>query len=74
MELGQNVRALSEFQAALSLGCRHWRTSWYLAQTAARLQVSELVLSSLREVIQTAPEFADAEGMLRRWEQGVASE
>ncbi len=71
-ELGQNARALSEFQTALALGLRHWRVSWYLAQTAARLHAAPLAIASLRDVVRAAPEFVEARRMLAHWEgQGV---
>jgi glycosyltransferase involved in cell wall biosynthesis len=40
MEQGQNARAFSEFQAALSLGLDDWRVKPYQAQAAARLKRS----------------------------------
>jgi hypothetical protein len=73
MGQGQNVRALSEFQAALSFGCNHWRVSWYLAQTAERLRAVPLALRSLRDVIRAAPDFSQARRMLEHSEHNRAS-
>ncbi|MCW5983239.1 MAG: glycosyltransferase family 4 protein [Bryobacteraceae bacterium] len=73
MHLGQNARALSELQAALAFGCRHWRVSWYLAQAAARLRATPLALASLRDVVRAAPDFTEASRALRQWERHGAA-
>jgi hypothetical protein len=65
---GQHVRALSEFQAARTLGADHWRVSWYLAQAAAGLGATSVVIDALHTVTRAAPDFHEAQQMLQRWE------
>ncbi len=67
MGQGQHVRALAEFQAAIALGCDHWRVSWYLAQMAAYLHASALVIHALNKVVETAPDFFEGRQMLEQW-------
>jgi hypothetical protein len=69
MNQSQNVRAFAELREAKALGCRHWRVSWYLAQTAARLGAHAVVVSALRTVLAAAPGFGPARQMLGEWDR-----
>jgi len=60
-EQGNLSEAIAEFTEAIKLGCDHWRVSWYLAQAQA-----QLAEKSVREVTESVPGFAEAQGMLSR--------
>ena len=64
--LGQQRPALAagEFRAAIDLGCRHWRASWYLARAAVDAGAIDLARESLEDVVNAAPEFQPARDML----------
>jgi glycosyltransferase involved in cell wall biosynthesis len=66
--LGQKAQAVSEFSAAINLGCNHWRVSWYLAQVAAELIDIPLAQEALRSVLQAVPDFVEAQDMLKSLE------
>lgn len=69
--LGQKEEAVSEFSAAINLGCNHWRISWYLAQVAAELNDIPLAQKALRTVLQAVPDFVAAQNMLKHLEPGL---
>lgn len=64
----QTAMAVSEFMAAIQLGCNHWRVSWYLAQAAAQINELSLAEKALRTVLQAVPDWAAAQEMLQRLE------
>jgi len=63
---GNDAAALSDFQSAINLGFHHWRVYWYLAQSAEKTGNLILAKKSLNNVLQAAPEFADAQAMNQR--------
>ena len=65
---GRNPDTLSEFTAAINLGCNHWRVAWYLAQVAERVNNIPLAKEALQAIIQAIPNFAEAQAMLKRLE------
>lgn len=58
--------ALSAFQAAIDLGCDHWRVYWYAAQAAERCGRPQEVEQAARAVTSLAPCFRPAEELLQR--------
>jgi len=60
--------AVSEFIAAINLGCNHWRVSWYLAQVAEKVNEIPLAQKALSMVLQAAPDLTTAQEMLKRLE------
>jgi glycosyltransferase involved in cell wall biosynthesis/sulfur relay (sulfurtransferase) DsrC/TusE family protein len=62
-EQGQNVRAVAAFNKAIELSCNHWRVYWYLSQVAQKVKATSLIKTSLKKVIQDAPDFAPAQQM-----------
>lgn len=64
----QNEQAITEFLAAINLGCNHWRVSWYLADVAEKANDIALAEKALTGVLQAVPNFAPAQEMLKRLE------
>jgi glycosyltransferase involved in cell wall biosynthesis len=67
---GEQAEAISEFTAALNLGCNHWRVSWYLAQVGEHVNNIPLAQKALGTVLQAVPDFVEAREMLKRLESG----
>jgi hypothetical protein len=70
----QKAVALSEFSAAIYLGCNHWRVSWYLAQVAEQVNDIALAAKALSTVLQAVPDFALAQEMLKRLEPRLSAD
>jgi glycosyltransferase involved in cell wall biosynthesis len=65
---GQYHKAIGELQAAINLGCNHWRVNWYVAQAAEKIPDIALAEKTVRAGMQTAPDFTRAQEMLKRLE------
>ena len=63
---GENAEAISEFVAAIDLGCNHWRVAWYLAQIAEKINDFSLAQQALQDVLRVVPNFVAAQNMLQR--------
>ncbi len=57
-KLGQYTQAISELSAAIELGCHHWRTLWYLAQTDEQAGELSLARKTLIQLWTSHPEMA----------------
>lgn len=65
---GQYAEAISEFIAAINLGCNHWRVAWYMAQIAEKVNDFALAQQTVHSVLQVMPNFAPAQEMRQRLE------
>ena len=65
---GRNEHAVSEFASAINLGCNHWRVSWYLAQTAAKIENFALAKQAVSVVLKAIPNWEPAQKLLQSLE------
>ncbi|NEN93489.1 MAG: glycosyltransferase, partial [Okeania sp. SIO3H1] len=63
---GQHHQAISEFTAAINLGCNNWRVGYYLAISAEKVNDFDLAEKVLRQVVQKAPSFTPATEILQK--------
>ena len=63
---GQHHQAISEFTAAINLGCNHWRVGFYLATSAEKINRLDLAEQILLQVRQKAPNFTPATDILQK--------
>jgi hypothetical protein len=69
---GENAEAISEFAAAINLGCNHWRVAWYLAQIAEKINDFSVAQQALQDILRVVPNFVAAQNMLQRLESALA--
>lgn len=69
----QHEQAITEFLAALNLGCNHWRVYWYLAKAAQQANDIALAKKALTGVLQAVPNFITAQEMLQNLEPKLAA-
>ncbi|WP_293058478.1 methyltransferase domain-containing protein, partial [Okeania sp. SIO2B3] len=62
----QHHQAISEFTAAINLGCNNWRVGYYLAISAEKVNDFDLAEKVLRQVLQKAPSFTPATEILQK--------
>ncbi|MDY7004765.1 MAG: methyltransferase domain-containing protein, partial [Cyanobacteriota bacterium] len=63
---GQHHQAISEFTAAINLGCNNWRVGYYLANSAEKINHFDLAEKVLHQVVQKAPSFTPATEILQK--------
>ena len=68
---GEHGEAISEFVAAIDLGCNHWRVAWYLAQIAEKINDFSLAQQTLQDILRVVPNFVAAQNMLQRLESAL---
>jgi glycosyltransferase involved in cell wall biosynthesis/Tfp pilus assembly protein PilF len=69
---GRHDKACEDFQAAIRNGGAHWRFQWYLARAAEPVNQPRAI-QAVRNVLEAAPEFAEAAAMLRRLDAAPAA-